>query len=178
MCGYFVLNKYVHSQFSHRFPDVPAGHLHCPVTLSHGAPVQLHGWTQPVPNLPSGQSDPGHAGDICVNTGGQKLKEKFALKDEEYVGPTYPDHSCLHDDREGIFVGTLQSHDHTILLVDRRTSSHSRLRRYLGCILEIEQDGFCLCLEEICCCSADSCSTFVKIWSHFTEWTWLQFSVR
>lgn len=37
-------------------PDVPAGHLHCPVTLSQGAPVQLQGCTQPDPNLPSGQS--------------------------------------------------------------------------------------------------------------------------
>lgn len=46
-----------------------------------------------------------------------------------------PDHSSLHDDQESIFVGTLRSHDHMTRLVYRRTSSHSRLRKYLGCIL-------------------------------------------
>lgn len=56
------------------------------------------------------------------------------------VGATYPDRSSLHDDQEGIFVGTLQSHDHKTLLVDRHTSSHSRLRKYPGHILEAEQD--------------------------------------
>ncbi len=53
---------------------------------------------------------------------------------------TYPDRSSLHDVQESIFVGTLHSHDHMTLPVDRRTSSHSRLHKYLGCILEAEQD--------------------------------------
>lgn len=62
-----LLKVCVHSQFSQCCPDVPAGHLHCPVTLSHGALVQLQGWMQPVPNVPSGHSDSGHTGRGCVN---------------------------------------------------------------------------------------------------------------
>lgn len=59
------------------------------------------------------------------------------LKDEESV--SYPDHSSLHDDQEGIFSGTLQSHDHMTLLADRHTCSHSRRRKYPGRILETRQ---------------------------------------
>lgn len=131
---YSNISTVLHSQFSQCFPDVPAGHMHCPVTLSHGAPVQIQGWTQPGPNLPSGQSDTGQS---CLNTGGQKTDGKGDLKDEESV--SYPDHSSLHDDQEGIFSGTLQSHDHTTLLADRCTSSHSRRHKYPGCILETRQ---------------------------------------
>lgn len=58
---------------------------------------------------------------------------------------TYPDHSSLHDDREGIFAGTLRSHDHRTLLVDRRTSSHSRLHKYLGYTLKTGQDRALKC---------------------------------
>lgn len=84
-CAYSVLSCRkicLHSQFSQCFPDVPGGHLHCPVTLSHGAPVQLQGWTQPVPNLPSGQSDTGNTGGICLNTAEQNWS-KWALKNEK-----------------------------------------------------------------------------------------------
>lgn len=49
---------------------------------------------------------------------------------------TYPGRSSLRDDPRGIFFGTLQSRDHKTLLADRRTSSHSQLRMYPGCILK------------------------------------------
>lgn len=142
----------LYSQFSQCFPDVPPGHLHCPVTLSHGAPVQLQGCTQPVPNLPSGQSGTGHTEEICFNTGGQKKWRKISLKvrgKRFLCRATYPDHSSLRDDQEGIYVCTLQTRDHMTLLVDRRTSSHSRLHKYPGCILETEQNGALTMLRQL-----------------------------
>lgn len=76
---FIYIKKCKHSQFSQWRPDVPAGHWHCPVTLSHGAPVQLQEWTQPGPNLPSGQADSGHAGRIRVNAGPWK-QTQISLK--------------------------------------------------------------------------------------------------
>lgn len=129
-------NSGLHSQFSQCFPDVPAGHLHCPVTRSHGAPVQLQGCTQPGPNLPSGQSDVGQAEKICVNRGGQS---QMSLKGHHVpCRATHLDRSSLHEDPEGIFVGTVLSRDHMTLLVDKHTRSRSLLRKYLGHILETE----------------------------------------
>lgn len=68
-----------HSRFSQRSPDVPAGHLHRPVTLSHKAPVQLQGWTQLGPNIPSGHSDTGHTGEGRLETAGP---EPYGVKQE------------------------------------------------------------------------------------------------
>lgn len=62
---------------------------------------------------------------------------------------TYPDHSSLRDDQEGIYVCTLQTRDHMTLLVDRRTSSHSRLHKFPGCILETEQNGALTMLRQL-----------------------------
>lgn len=55
-----LTSMHAHSQFSQCSPCVPAWQWHCPVSLSHGAPVQLHGWMQPGPNIPSGHSDTQH----------------------------------------------------------------------------------------------------------------------
>lgn len=60
---------------------------------------------------------------------------------------TYPGRSSLRDDPRGIFAGTLQSRDHTTLLVDRRTSPHSQLRMYLGRILRTEDSELNLSLS-------------------------------
>lgn len=68
-----------------------------------------------------------HTGRRCSYKDAHSLFQTFPLDS--------PDHSFLHADQEGIFVGTLQSHDHMTLLVDRHTSFHSRLHTYLGCIL-------------------------------------------
>lgn len=132
----------MYSQLSQCCPDVPAGHLHCPVTLSQGAPVQLQGCTQPDPNLPSGQSAAGQMGNhlFFLSMAGQKSRYKSAVEGNVRSFSSYPGRSSLHDDPVGIFFGILQLHGRRKLLLDRHTSSHSLLHKYPGHILEAEQE--------------------------------------
>lgn len=110
-----LLKAYLHSQSSQCFPDVPAGHLHCPDTLSHGAPVQLQGRTQPVPNTPSGHSDTGHTGEVDSTQHNQS--RSLVLSPSTHLG-----HSSLHDGQEDTVADTPQTHDGTTLLGDTSIS--------------------------------------------------------
>lgn len=78
----------------------------------------------------------GSDGREHLNMGGGKLNGQESVL---LCRDTYPGHSSLRDVPRGIFAGTLQSRDHKTLLVDRRTSSHSQLHMYPGCILRTEE---------------------------------------